>query len=37
MKALANGSDEIAIGDAQNLVAATDSATLKKVFAGMNR
>jgi uncharacterized oxidoreductase len=37
MKALASGADEVAIGDAQNLVAATNSATLKKVFAGMNR
>ncbi len=37
MEALASGSDEVAIGDAQNLVAATHSATLNKVFAGMNR
>jgi uncharacterized oxidoreductase len=37
IRALASGGDEVAIGDAQNLVAATNSATLKKVFAGMNR
>jgi uncharacterized oxidoreductase len=37
MKALACGDDEIAIGDAQNLVAATNSLALKKAFAGMNR
>ncbi|MGO9271608.1 MAG: SDR family oxidoreductase [Terriglobia bacterium] len=37
MKELANGGDEIAIGDAKNLVAATNPATLKTVFAGMNR
>jgi uncharacterized oxidoreductase len=37
MKELAGGGDEVAIGDAKNLVAATNSETLKKVFAGMNR
>ena len=37
MKALASGADEVAIGDAKNLVAATNSAALNKVFAGMNR
>jgi uncharacterized oxidoreductase len=37
MNALACGGDEIAIGDAQNLVAATNPAAVRKVFAGMNR
>ena len=37
MQELASGNDEIAIGDAKNLVAAANSETLKKVFAGMNR
>ncbi|HMD86827.1 MAG TPA: SDR family NAD(P)-dependent oxidoreductase [Terriglobia bacterium] len=37
MLELADGSDEVAIGDAKHLVAATNSETLKKVFAGMNR
>jgi len=37
MKELANGGDEIVIGDAKNLVAATNTETLKTVFAGMNR
>ncbi len=37
MKELASGGDEVAIGDAKNLVAATNTATLKNLFAGMNR
>jgi len=37
MKELASGADEVAIGDAKNLVAATNSETLKAIFAGMNR
>jgi uncharacterized oxidoreductase len=37
MKELASGGEEVAIGDAKNLVAAANSATLQKVFAGMNR
>jgi uncharacterized oxidoreductase len=37
MTGLANGGDEVAIGDARNLVAATSPDMLKKVFAGMNR
>jgi len=37
MKELEGGGDEIAIGDAKNLVAATNSEKLKTVFAGMNR
>jgi uncharacterized oxidoreductase len=37
MSELARGGDEIAIGDARNLVAATHPETLLKVFAGMNR
>jgi uncharacterized oxidoreductase len=37
MQELATESDELAIGDAKNLVAATNPEILKKVFAGMNR
>ena len=38
MKELAGGSDEVAIGDAKNLVAAAaNPETLKRAFAGMNR
>lgn len=37
MKALETGGDEIAIGDAKNLVAAASGDSFKKVFAGMNR
>jgi uncharacterized oxidoreductase len=37
MDALASGDDEVAIGDARNLVAAANSETLQKAFAGMNR
>ena len=37
MTELARGGDEVAIGEARNLVAAASSETLKKVFAGMNR
>jgi len=37
MLGLAGACDEVAVGDARNLVAATDSEVLKKVFAGMNR
>ncbi len=37
MAGLANGGDEVAVGDARNLVAATHPETLMKVFAGMNR
>jgi uncharacterized oxidoreductase len=37
MKELAAGGDEVAIGDAKNLVAATNPEGLKKIFAGMNR
>ncbi len=37
MKELASGADEVAIGDAKNLVAAANSETLKAIFAGMNR
>jgi len=37
MKELASDGDEVAIGDAKNLVAATNSEILKKVFAGMNQ
>jgi uncharacterized oxidoreductase len=37
MLGLANGSDEVAVGDARNLVAATNPETVEKVFAGMNR
>jgi uncharacterized oxidoreductase len=37
MAGLASGDDEVAVGDARNLVAAASSETLKKVFAGMNR
>jgi hypothetical protein len=37
MKELASAGDELAIGDAKNLVAATSPETLRRVFAGMNR
>ena len=37
MKELATGADEVAIGDARNLVAATNPETLKTMFARMNR
>jgi uncharacterized oxidoreductase len=37
MEALAGDRDEIAIGDAGNLVAATNLDTVKRAFAGMNR
>jgi len=37
MEALASDRDELAIGDAGNLVAATNPDTVRKVFAGMNR
>jgi len=37
MKALEGDSDEVAIADAGNLVAATNPAVVKKVFTGMNR
>jgi uncharacterized oxidoreductase len=37
MKELASGGDEIAIGDAKNLVAATNPEMVKTIFAGMNR
>ena len=37
MEALAGGGDELAIGDARNLVAATNPETVRKVFARMNR
>jgi uncharacterized oxidoreductase len=37
MRELASGGDEVVIGDARNLVAATHTETLKKLFAGMNR
>jgi uncharacterized oxidoreductase len=37
MRELAGDADEVAIGDAKNLVAAGGSETVKKVFAGMNR
>jgi uncharacterized oxidoreductase len=37
MKELESGADEIAIGDAKNLVAVTPAETLKTLFAGMNR
>jgi len=34
---LAGGGDEIAIGDAKKLVAATNPEMMKTLFAGMNR
>jgi uncharacterized oxidoreductase len=37
MQALAGDADEVAIGDAKNLVATGGPETVKKVFAGMNR
>jgi uncharacterized oxidoreductase len=37
LEELANGGDEIAIGDAKKLVAATNTETLKAIFTGMNR
>jgi uncharacterized oxidoreductase len=37
MEALASGDDEVAIGDARNLLAAASPATLQRAFAGMNR
>jgi len=37
MKELETGGDEIAIGDAKNLVAATNTEGLKTIFAAMNR
>jgi len=37
MKRLEIGGEEVAIGDAKNLVAATNPETVKAVFAGMNR
>ena len=37
MRELASGATEIAIGDAQNLFAAANPETLKRIFAGMNR
>jgi uncharacterized oxidoreductase len=37
MKELASGGEEIAIGDARNLVAATHSEALRTMFARMNR
>jgi len=37
MKELAGDADEVAIGDAKKLVAASGLETVKKVFAGMNR
>jgi hypothetical protein len=37
LQELARGSDEVAIGGARNLVAATNPETLKTIFAGMNR
>jgi len=37
MKAIEIGGEEVAIGDAKNLVAATNPETVKAVFAGMNR
>jgi uncharacterized oxidoreductase len=36
MKALESGAEELAIADAQRLVAATSPATVKKAFAAMN-
>lgn len=37
MRELASGADEVAIGDAKNLVAATNPETVKKLFAAINR
>jgi uncharacterized oxidoreductase len=37
LKELADGGDEIAIGDAKKLVAATNPEMVKTIFAGMNR
>ena len=37
MRGLATDADEIAVGQAKNLVAATNTESLQKVFAGMNR
>jgi uncharacterized oxidoreductase len=37
MKELAGDADEIAIGGAKNLLAASDPEGVKKIFAGMNR
>jgi len=37
MRELAGDADELAIGEAKNMVAAAGSETLRKVFAGMNR
>lgn len=37
MEKLAGTDDEIAVGDSQNLVAATSTAAFQKMFAGMNR
>jgi len=37
MKELSSDADEVAIGDAKKLVAASGLETVKKVFAGMNR
>jgi uncharacterized oxidoreductase len=36
MEALASDGDELAIGDARNLLAATNPDTVRKIFAGMN-
>jgi len=37
LRELATRADEVAIGDARNLVAATNPQTLKTMFARMNR
>lgn len=37
MKEIAGDADEVAIGDAKNLVGAAGLETVKKVFANMNR
>lgn len=37
MKELATDAEEVAIGRAKNLVAATSTEALKVIFAGMNR
>jgi len=37
IKALEGDADEVAIGDARNLVGAAGGDTVKKVFSGMNR
>ena len=37
IKALETGEEEVAIGDAKSLVAATNPEIMKKAFAGMNR